>query len=75
MRRLGRWRAEAWTLAEIAAELGVARSTVSLWVRDVAFVPRPRNRGAPAQRVHPQRAARLAQIEELRALGIARSVS
>jgi hypothetical protein len=65
-------RAEAGTLAEIAAELGVARSTVSLWVRDVAFVPRPRNRGAPSQRVHPQRAARLAQIEELRALGIAR---
>jgi hypothetical protein len=65
-------RADAWTLAEIAAELGVARSTVSLWVRDVAFVPRPRNRGAPSQRVHPQRAARLAQVEELRALGIAR---
>lgn len=30
-------RAQAWTLNEIATELGVARSSVSLWVRDVAF--------------------------------------
>jgi hypothetical protein len=65
-------RAEAWTLGEIAAELGVARSTASLWVRDVAFVPRPRNRGAPSQRLHPQRVARLREIEELRADGVAR---
>jgi hypothetical protein len=28
-------RAQAWTLNEIATELGVARSSVSLWVRDV----------------------------------------
>jgi uncharacterized protein YjcR len=30
------------TLAEIAARLGVARSSVSLWVRDVEFDPLPR---------------------------------
>lgn len=30
-------RAQAWTLSEIAAELGVARSSVSIWVRDVPF--------------------------------------
>jgi hypothetical protein len=65
-------RAEAWTLREIAAELRVATSTASLWVRDVEFVPRPRNRGAPSQRVHPQHTARLAEIEQLRGEGVAR---
>ena len=30
-------RAQAWTLQEIATELGVSRSSVSLWVRDVEF--------------------------------------
>jgi transcriptional regulator with XRE-family HTH domain len=35
-------RAQAWTLQEIADELGVAKSSVSLWVRDVDFAPRPR---------------------------------
>ncbi len=38
-------RAEAWTLADIAEELHVAKSSVSLWVRDVDFVPRPRRTG------------------------------
>jgi transcriptional regulator with XRE-family HTH domain len=39
-------RAEGWTMPEIAAELGVARSSVSLWVRDVPYVPRrPPRRG------------------------------
>jgi transcriptional regulator with XRE-family HTH domain len=35
-------RVRSWTLAEIAAELGVSKSSVSLWVRDVDFVPKPR---------------------------------
>ena len=35
-------RARSWTLQEIAGELGVAKSSVSLWVRDVEFEPRPR---------------------------------
>lgn len=30
-------RAEAWTLGEIAEELGVSKSSVSLWVREVRF--------------------------------------
>ena len=40
-----RWlRALGWTLADIAAELGVSKSSVSLWVRDVEFTPGPRRR-------------------------------
>ncbi len=38
-------RAQSWTLLEIANELGVSKSSVSLWCRDVEFVPKPRNRG------------------------------
>ena len=37
-------RAEAWTLQEIATELEVSRSSVSVWVRDVVFEPKPRQR-------------------------------
>jgi hypothetical protein len=65
-------RAEASTLAEIALALGVARSTVSVWVRDVPFTPKPRNRGAARQRPHPQHTARLAEIEALRTEAVAR---
>jgi transcriptional regulator with XRE-family HTH domain len=36
-------RAQAWTLAEIAAELGVGKGSLSVWVRGVDFVPRPRS--------------------------------
>ena len=39
-------RAQAWTLTDIAAELGVAKSSVSLWVRDVEFEPRERTLSA-----------------------------
>jgi len=35
-------RAQAWKLTDIAAELGVAKSSVSLWVRDVEFERQPR---------------------------------
>ena len=38
-------RAQSWTLQEIADELGVAKSSVSLWVRDVEFVSRLRRPG------------------------------
>jgi predicted transcriptional regulator len=37
-----RLRATGLPLADIATRLGVSKSSVSLWVRDVAFVPRPR---------------------------------
>ena len=39
-------RALAWTLSDIAAELGVAKSSVSLWVRNVEFEPRERSLSA-----------------------------
>src|SRR6478752_2448123 len=71
-------RAEAWTLEEIAAELGVAKSSVSLWVRDVEFEPKPREwSSAMARRrgasVLQQR--KTAEIEELRRDGLARIAS
>jgi hypothetical protein len=37
-----RLRADGWALLDIAEKLGVAKSSVSLWVRDVEFEPRPR---------------------------------
>jgi hypothetical protein len=42
-------RAEGATLAEIATTLGVAKSSASLWVRDVA-VPGPARRTGPRRR-------------------------
>jgi len=65
-------RAQAWTLAEIAAELGVSKSSVSLWVRDVEFVPKPRNRGHRSMKPHPLHLAKLAEIERCRQEGIER---
>ena len=35
-------RAEAWTLQEIADEVGASRGTVSVWVRDVDIEQKPR---------------------------------
>jgi transcriptional regulator with XRE-family HTH domain len=65
-------RAEGWTMPEIAAELGVSRSSVSLWARDVAFEPR-RGR-AVARHRGPSRAqvAKADEIERLLAEGRAR---
>jgi hypothetical protein len=57
-------RAEAWALVEIANELGVSKSSVSLWVRDVEFTPNPRR----ASRRRGPSAAQLrkaAEIDEL----------
>src|SRR5487761_1623118 len=56
-------RAAGWTMPDIAAELGVARSSVSLWTRDVAFTPGPRRgrrRGPNTLQLRKQ-----AEIEEL----------
>ena len=62
-------RAQAWTLQEIADELGVAKSSVSLWVRDVIFEPKPRQR--PAFR-NPSslHLAQLAEIEAMNRQGV-----
>ena len=65
-------RAEAWTLLDIARELGVSKSSVSLWVRDVEFVPKPRNRGHGSMRPHPLQVAKLAEIERCQREGLKR---
>jgi AcrR family transcriptional regulator len=59
-------RALSWTLQEIADELGVSKSSVSTWVRDVEFEPRPRNRGHPAGPKHPMRLKKEAELERCR---------
>ena len=64
-------RADGRTLADIAATLGVSRSSVSLWVRDVEFTPSPRRSGAQ-RRPHPFHERKLQEIAELDADGRAR---
>lgn len=63
-RRARELRAQAWTLQDIATELGVSKSSVSVWVRDVEFVPNPRRAG---RRRSPSR-LQLAKQEEIEAL-------
>ncbi len=69
-------RARAWTLPEIAAELGVAKSSVSVWVRDVAFDPASRRSATTDRRPrgsdHPLRRRKLAEIERCRREGAER---
>jgi transcriptional regulator with XRE-family HTH domain len=64
-------RAAGWTMPDIAAKLGVSRSSVSLWTHDVPFEPRPRQR---ARRRGPNKlqVAKEAEIAALRAEGLAR---
>ena len=64
-------RAESWTLEEIAVELGVAKGSVSVWVRDVDFEPKPRRR---ARRREPNKLQQRkeADIKARRREGIAR---
>jgi hypothetical protein len=62
-------RAEAWTLLEIATELGVAKSTVSLWVRDVEFEPRPRAKVARRRGPNVLQVRKQAEIDCLLAEG------
>jgi transcriptional regulator with XRE-family HTH domain len=59
-------RARSWTLQEIADELGVAKGSVSVWVRDVDFTPKPRNRGHSGQQPHPLHLKKVAEIERCR---------
>jgi hypothetical protein len=62
-------RALGWPLSDIAEKLGVAKSSVAVWVPDVTFEPRPRQR---ARRRGPNALQRrkMAEIEALRAQGI-----
>src|ERR1700712_3463905 len=64
-------RAQNMTLQDIATELGVAKSSVSLWVRDVPFTPSKRRTG-PQRRPHPAHDAKLAEIASLNTEGIER---
>jgi hypothetical protein len=69
-------RAQAWTLQEIADALGVAKSSVSVWTRGVAFEPSARRSAATGRRPrgsdHPLRRRKLAEIERLRVEGVER---
>jgi hypothetical protein len=64
-------RAQNRTIADIAKTLGVSKSSVSLWVRDVPFTPSLRLRG-PHRHPHPAHEAKLRQIEELNRQGAIR---
>lgn len=64
-------RAAAWTLADIATELGVAKSTVSLWVRDIDFTPQPR-RAARRRGPNILQRRKADEIERLRVEGLLR---
>lgn len=64
-------RAKNMTLLDIATELGVSKSSVSLWVRDVPFTPSKRRMG-PRLRPHPQQVAKLKEIQALDVEGIER---
>jgi hypothetical protein len=66
-----RLRAQNRTLADIAKALGVSKSSVSLWVRDVPFTPTLGLRG-PHRRPHPAHEAKLRQIEDLNREGATR---
>ena len=61
-------RAQGHTLLEIAEKLGVSKSSVSLWVRDIEIPPRRRR---PAHRTgpHPFHVAKLAEIDECNGVG------
>jgi len=63
-------RARNLTLQDIADQLGVSKSSVSLWVRDVPFTPSKRQYGPNRpNRLHDEK---LAQIAELNQAGLDR---
>jgi hypothetical protein len=73
-------RAQAWTIGEIVAELGVSRSSVSVWVHDVDFDEVARaaragaNRRLGARKRGPNRLqqGKQAEIDRLLAEGVER---
>jgi transcriptional regulator with XRE-family HTH domain len=60
------------SLAEIAASLGVSRSSVSLWVRDVEFTPLPRPPRGRRRAPNALQRRRQAEIDRLAEEGRAR---
>jgi predicted DNA-binding transcriptional regulator AlpA len=64
-----RLRATGLRMAEIAARLGVSRSSVSLWVRDVPFEPRPRSTRGRRRSPNALQRRKQAEIDRLLAEG------
>lgn len=63
-------RAGGWTMPDIAVELGVSRSSVSLWTRDIEVDLGPRRVATP--RPNRLRDRRLAEMDEMNAWGAER---
>lgn len=66
-----RLRAQNFTIIQIADQLGVSKSSVSLWVRDVPITPSKRRYG-PQARWHPWKEGRLREIAEVHRIGAER---
>ncbi len=66
-----RLRAQNLTIIQIADQLGVSKSSVSIWVRDVPFTPSKRRYG-PQARWHPWKEQRLREIAETHRAGFER---
>ena len=64
-----RLRATGLPMAEIAARLGVSRSSVSLWARDVPFEPRQRDTRGRRRAPNALQRRRQAEIDRLLAEG------
>jgi hypothetical protein len=64
-----RLRATGLPMADIAARLGVSKSSVSLWVRDVAFEPRPRATRGRRRAPNALQRRKQAEIDRLLAEG------
>lgn len=65
-------RADGWALQDIADELGVAKSSASLWCRDVDPGPRPKRRVPRDRPPNVLQRRKQAEIERLAAEGVAR---
>lgn len=62
-------RARGWMLRDIAQELGVAKSSVSLWVRDVRFESPAGRTGARSRGPNVLQRRKAAEVEECDAWG------
>jgi hypothetical protein len=71
-RRARHLRGAGLPLAEIAARLGVSKSSVSLWVRDVPFQPLPRGTRGRRRQPNALQRRKQAEIDRLVAEGQAR---
>ncbi|HSH60943.1 MAG TPA: helix-turn-helix domain-containing protein [Acidimicrobiales bacterium] len=65
-------RAQAWTIPDIAVKLGVSKSSVSLWVRDVQFTPSKRRTGGRRRGPNALQRRKEALIERLDREGVSR---